>query len=93
MDDLKTKYVTVDEAANLANRKTSLIRTLCREGRLPGAEKMGNSWIIPRESVLNYQPAKRGVKSRSERVKAERAALREEVEAAVSAAKGEELKG
>ena len=89
MDDLKTKYVTVDEAANLANRKTSLIRTLCREGRLPGAEKMGKSWIIPRESVLKYQPAKRGVKPRSERLRAEREALREEVAAAVSAAKGE----
>ena len=67
-----------------------MIAKLCQAGRLPGAEKMGNSWIIPRESVLNYQPAKRGVKSRSERVKAERAALREEVEAAISAARGEE---
>jgi len=50
---------------------------------------MGNSWIIPRESVLKYQPAKRGVKPRSERLRAEREALREEVAAAVSAAKGE----
>lgn len=89
MDDLKEKYVTVDEAADLANRKTSLIRTLCREGRLPGAEKMGNSWIIPKESVLNYQPAKRGVKPRAERLKAEREALRAELSSAVSGAKGE----
>ena len=63
---------------------------LCREGRFPGAAKVGSSWIIPREAVLNHKPLPPGVKSRSERVKAERAALREEVAAAVSAAKGEE---
>ncbi len=67
-----------------------MIAKLCQAGRLPGAEKMGNSWVIPRESVLKYQPSKRGVKPRSERVKAERVALREEVEAAISAARGEE---
>jgi len=51
---------------------------------------VGSSWIIPREAVLNHKPLPPGVKPRSERVKAERAALREEVAAAVSAAKGEE---
>lgn len=87
---LREEYLTTAEAATLTGKGANMIAKLCQAGRLPGAEKMGNSWVIPRESVLNYQPAKRGVKSRSERVKAEQAALREEVEAAVSAAKGEE---
>jgi len=86
---LREEYLTTAEAATLTGKGANMIAKLCQAGRLPGAEKMGNSWIIPRESVLNYQPAKRGVKSRSERVKAEQAALREEIAAAVSAAKGE----
>ena len=45
---------------------------------------------IPRKAVLNHRPLPLDVKSRPERVKAKRAALREEVEAAVSAAKREE---
>ena len=39
---------------------------------------------------MNHRLLPPGVKSRSERMKAERAVLREEVEAAVSAAKREE---
>ena len=38
--------------------------------------KIGRSWIIPREAVLNHKPLPPGVKPRSERVKAERAAGR-----------------
>jgi excisionase family DNA binding protein len=75
MDDLKDKYVTVEEAAVLASRKTSLIRVLCRNGRLPGAVKMGNSWIIPKVDVEAYKPAKRGVKSHKGNLAAERAAI------------------
>lgn len=51
---------------------------------------MGSSWIIPREAVLNHKPLPPGVKPRSERLRAERAALREEVESALPGAKGEE---
>ena len=87
---LRGKYLTTAEAAELIGKGANMIAKLCQAGRLPGAEKMGNSWIIPRESVLNYQPAKRGVKPRSERLRAEREALREEVESAITVAKGEE---
>ena len=55
-------YVSVYEAAQLINRKESLIRTLCQNGRLAGVTKFGKSWLIPRNSILNYTPAKRGVK-------------------------------
>ncbi|MDR0616697.1 MAG: hypothetical protein LBG29_07815, partial [Synergistaceae bacterium] len=60
----------------LAKRKTSLIRVLCREGRFPGAVKMGNAWIIPKGEVETYRPAKRGVKSHKEQLAAELAGIR-----------------
>lgn len=86
----REEFVSVQEAAHIMGLDRSRVGRLCREGRFPGAAKVGSSWIIPREAVLNHKPLPPGVKSRSERVKAERAALREEVAAAVSAAKGEE---
>ena len=86
----REEFVSVQEAAHIMGLDRSRVGRLCREGRFPGAAKVGSSWIIPREAVLNHKPLPPGVKSRSERVKAERAALCEEVAAAVSAAKGEE---
>ena len=87
--NLREEFVSVQEAANIMGLDRSRVGRLCREGRFPGAAKVGSSWIIPREAVLNHKPLPPGVKPRSERVRAERAALREEVAAAVSAAKGE----
>ena len=86
----REEFVSVQEAAHIMGLDRSRVGRLCREGRFPGAAKVGSSWIIPREAVLNHKPLPPGVKSRSERLKAEQAALREEVAAAVSAAKGEE---
>ncbi len=39
-----------------------MILKLCQNGRLDGAEKLGGCWLIPRNSVLNYKPNKRGRK-------------------------------
>lgn len=86
----REEFVSVQEAANIMGLDRSRVGRLCREGRFPGAAKVGSSWIIPREAVLNHKPLPPGVKPRSERVKAERAALREEIAAAVSGAKGED---
>ena len=90
LEELQKNYVDAPDAAKMLNVSQTRVRRLYREGRFPGAAKVGSSWIIPREAVLNHKPLPPGVKPRSERVKAERAALREEVAAAVSAAKGEE---
>ena len=90
LEELQKNYVDAPDAAKMLNVSQTRVRRLCREGRFPGAAKVGSSWIIPREAVLNHKPLPPGVKPRSERVKAERAALREEIEAVVSAAKGEE---
>ena len=86
----REEFVSVQEAANIMGLDRSRVGRLCREGRFPGAAKVGSSWIISREVVLNHKLLPPGVKPRSERVKAEQAALREEIAAAVSAAKGEE---
>ena len=90
LEELQRNYVDAPDAAKMLNVSQTRVRRLCREGRFPGATKVGSSWIIPREAVLNHKPLPPGVKSRSERVKAEQAALREEIAAAISAAKGEE---
>ena len=58
-------YVDVHEAALLIERKESMIRTLCQQGRFQGITKIGKSWLIPREEVLKYRPAKRGRKTPS----------------------------
>lgn len=86
----REEFVSVQEAANIMGLDRSRVGRLCREGRFPGAAKVGSSWIIPREAVLNHKPLPPGVKPRSERLRAERAALREEVESALPGAKGEE---
>lgn len=86
----REEFVSVQEAANIMGLDRSRVGRLCREGRFPGAAKVGSSWIIPREAVLNHKPLPPGVKPRSERLRAEREAWREEVESALPGAKGEE---
>jgi hypothetical protein len=72
-------YVTAVQAAELLGKGIRLIANLCQTGRLPGAEKVGNAWLIPRASVVKYKPMKRGVKpgtrSKAQRLAAEKAAI------------------
>ena len=80
MAELHDKYMTATQAAEMLNKTVSWIGRICRQGGFPGAEKMGvSSWLIPRESVVNYKPNKRGVKpgtqSRKAKLAAERAAF------------------
>jgi hypothetical protein len=84
-------FVTALQAAQMLGKGIRLIANLCQTGRLPRAEKIGNAWLIPRESVLNYKPMKRGVKPGT---RSKRAKLAAEKTAILEAAKGtkEELK-
>ena len=82
--------LSVTEAAAIMGLGRSQILRLCNQNRLNGAQKIGNTWVIPRESVEAYEPGPQGFAAVWERRNAERAALREEIEAAISAAKGEE---
>lgn len=60
----REEFVSASEAANIMGLDRSRIGVLCREGRFVGAQKVGNTWIIPREAVLNHKPLPPGVKSK-----------------------------
>jgi len=62
-EKLNEEYVDGPAAAKMLNVTSNQVRFLCAKGRLKGAMKVGTSgWLIPRESVLNYKPHKRGPK-------------------------------
>ncbi len=46
-------WMTVDQAARLLRRHPEQVRRYLREGRLPGAEKLGLMWYIPRAQLLS----------------------------------------
>jgi predicted DNA-binding transcriptional regulator AlpA len=75
-------YVTASEAAKILGKTSGMIWVLCKDGKLPGAKKMGNAaWLIPRASVEAYRPAKRGAKPRKEKLSGELAGIRSEIAA------------
>jgi hypothetical protein len=49
-------YVSSAEAALLINKSQSQMQFLCRTGKLD-AVKIGNTWIIKKDSLLNYTHA------------------------------------
>lgn len=54
------EYMTITEAAaewDLSNRR---IQTLCSEGRIDGAERLGRNWAIPKDAT---KPADARIKS------------------------------
>ena len=68
------EYVTVSEVVQMTGKAASMIARLCQTGKLPGAKKIAKTWMIPRESVLNYTPGPRGPKPKKAQLAAERAA-------------------
>jgi len=50
-----SEYVSSAEAAILINKSQSQLQFLCRTGRID-AVKVGNTWLIKRDSILNYSP-------------------------------------
>jgi hypothetical protein len=76
------KYVTSNEASEMIGRKPRVIAQLCQDGKLLGAKKIAKTWLIPRDSVLNYTPGPRGPKPRKVKLAAEKAAILEEAKGA-----------
>ena len=64
-ESLMKNYVDQLTAAKMLNVSQGRISQLCTNGKFNGAAKIGWSWIIPRESVLNYKPNKRGPKPKT----------------------------
>jgi excisionase family DNA binding protein len=77
---LQNNYVTTPEAAKLIGKTADMIAKLCQAGRLPGAEKIGNTWLIPRAAVESYTPGRRGPLTKKERAASEMAGIRGEME-------------
>lgn len=44
---MNTGYMTLRETAEKWGIGARRINTLCAEGRIPGAAKIGNMWVIP----------------------------------------------
>lgn len=53
-------FLSVTEAAKILNLGRTQILRLCNQGRLAGAQKVGNGWIIPKSSVETYTPGEKG---------------------------------
>jgi hypothetical protein len=74
-EDIEADYVDAPTAARMLDVSRSRVGKLCIAGRFHGAMKVGASWIIPREAVLNHKPLPPGVKPKAQRLAAEKAAI------------------
>ena len=43
-------YLTISQTAEKWGLKGRRVTTLCAEGRIPGAKKFGNAWMIPEDA-------------------------------------------
>ena len=53
-------YMTISEAATKWNISNRRIQTLCSQGRIPGAERAGYCWLLPKDAE---KPADARIKS------------------------------
>ena len=44
------EYLTISQTAEKWGLKGRWVTTLCSEGRIPGARKFGNAWMIPADA-------------------------------------------
>lgn len=58
LDDL----MTVNEYANMHGKSVEQVKVFCRQGRIPGATKVGRDWLIARENA-DYYPEDRRITS------------------------------
>lgn len=47
-------YMTTKQAADLWRISDRRVLQYCNDGRIEGAEKMGNTWLIPKNAVKAY---------------------------------------
>jgi len=65
-DELKD-YVSTAEGAALLGYGQEYVNLLCRQGKLPGAKKIGTSWMIPRKAIEGYVPGPQGFAAHPEK--------------------------
>ena len=61
-EDIRREYVSANDATTLLDVNDSRIRQILRAGRLPGAFKFADTWLIPRKAVDGYTRKKPGAK-------------------------------
>ena len=65
-------YIQAEEAAKRWNVSMRQIQMLCKDGRIEGAEKFGNTWAIPENApkptrtALNGKPGRKPKTSEGE---------------------------
>lgn len=70
-------FVSATEAARMLNITPVRIGFLCRQGRFKGAEKIGLSWVIPREAVINHKRLPPGSKPKTPKRNSDELLIRE----------------
>ena len=68
--DAVSEYLTIDEVCVLLKLGKRTVYDLCREGKLPGAAKIGNQWRVNRQQLDEWLAAG-GAAPRSKGVGAE----------------------
>jgi len=54
------EMITTTEAAAIIGCRPASVKNLCLRGKIPGAEKRGRDWFIPRASAEEYTPGPQG---------------------------------
>jgi hypothetical protein len=42
------EWITVNEASELWNISGRRVQILCTNGKVPGAQRLGNMWVVPK---------------------------------------------
>ena len=50
------KLYSIAETAEMLGLQPVRTRELCRQGRLPGAQKIGRDWVVPERAIKEYKP-------------------------------------
>ncbi|MBQ7263650.1 MAG: helix-turn-helix domain-containing protein, partial [Synergistaceae bacterium] len=62
-----SEFVSMQEAVEISGYTRTMLALLCRTGKLPGAQKLGGRWLIPRKALEGYVPDPPGPKPGSKR--------------------------
>lgn len=71
VDNLLKHCVLPVECAEILGLKVDDVRNYCRRDRFAGAVRLGNEWLIPRETVQEYLTKSRGRPGRKSAEEAE----------------------
>lgn len=57
--DRYVEYLSTIDYAKKHDRSHELIKVFCREGKIMGAKKVGNTWLVPADAPYPINPANR----------------------------------